>query len=124
MAKAKTTRYQKFVKSEKNKTKLKNKKELPKGTNVTDTKFKVKKIIIRDKIKDTGTGDKYVAPIKEILSKLQHFNNGVRTEALSSLSRYLSSSESSSATVSLRNILLALVPLVLDKERNVSFLYV
>lgn len=45
------SRHRKFVKSEKSKTKLKSK--LPKGLNVTKTEFKIKKIVIREQIKDT-----------------------------------------------------------------------
>lgn len=47
------TRYKKFVKSEKAKTKLKGAK-LPKGLNVTKTDFKIKKIVIREQIRDTS----------------------------------------------------------------------
>lgn len=51
------TRHRKFIKSEKTKTKLKGAK-LPKGLNVTKTEFKVRKIVIRDQIKDpTVIGD-------------------------------------------------------------------
>lgn len=46
------SRHRKFVKSEKAKTKLKGNK-LAKGLNVTKTDFKIKKIIIREQIKDT-----------------------------------------------------------------------
>lgn len=46
------SRHKKFVKSEKAKTKLKGNK-LAKGLNVTKTDFKIKKIIIREQIKDT-----------------------------------------------------------------------
>lgn len=45
------TRHKKFIKSEKAKTKLKSVK-LPKGLNVTKTEFKVRKIIIREQIKE------------------------------------------------------------------------
>lgn len=45
------TRHKKFLKSEKAKTKLKGAK-LPKGLNVTKTEFKVRKIVIRDQIKE------------------------------------------------------------------------
>lgn len=46
------TRHKKFVKSEKAKTKLKGAK-LPKGLNVTKTEFKIKKIVIREQLKDS-----------------------------------------------------------------------
>lgn len=45
------TRHKQFLKSEKAKTKLKGAK-LPKGLNVTKTEFKVRKIVIRDQIKE------------------------------------------------------------------------
>lgn len=47
------SRYKKFIKSEKAKTKLKGAK-LPKGLNVTKTDFKIKKIVIREQIRDTS----------------------------------------------------------------------
>lgn len=51
------TRHRKFIKSERAKTKLKGAK-LPKGLNVTKTEFKVRKIVIRDQIKEpTVIGD-------------------------------------------------------------------
>lgn len=45
------TRHKKFLKSEKAKTKFKGAK-LPKGLNVTKTEFKVRKIVIRDQLKE------------------------------------------------------------------------
>lgn len=48
------TRHKKFLKSEKTKTKLKCAK-LPKGLNVTKTEFKVRKIVIRDQLKEQAT---------------------------------------------------------------------
>lgn len=51
-------RHQKDLKSEKAKVKLKTKtKQLPKGLNVTDTSFKVKKILIRDQLKKQNETD-------------------------------------------------------------------
>lgn len=46
------TRHKKFLKSEKAKTKLKGAK-LQKGLNVTKTDFKIKKIVIREQLKDS-----------------------------------------------------------------------
>lgn len=46
------SRHKKFVKSEKAKTKLKGAK-LEKGLNITKTDFKIKKIVIREQIRDT-----------------------------------------------------------------------
>lgn len=50
------TRHKKFLKSEKAKTKLKGAK-LQKGLNVTKTEFKVRKIVIRDQIKESTIVD-------------------------------------------------------------------
>jgi len=49
----KGNRHVKRLKSEKAKLKLKTKKsnQLPKGLNITDTSFKVKKILIREQLK-------------------------------------------------------------------------
>lgn len=52
LSSAKMTRHAKFTKSEKAKTKLKGNK-LAKGLNVTKTEFKIKKIIIRDQIRES-----------------------------------------------------------------------
>lgn len=51
---AKKTAHQKRLKDEKNKTKLKvsHKTILPKGQNITNTSFKVKKIVIRGQLKE------------------------------------------------------------------------
>ena len=52
------TGYRKFKKQENSKVKLKaSKKLLPKGQNVTDTNFKVKKIVIRDQVHEHKVGE-------------------------------------------------------------------
>lgn len=50
----KNNRHKKNIKSEKSKVKLKQAKAklLPKGQNITDTTFKVKKIVIREQLKE------------------------------------------------------------------------
>lgn len=50
----KNNRHKKNIKSEKSKVKLKQTKAklLPKGQNITDTTFKVKKIIIKEQLKE------------------------------------------------------------------------
>lgn len=48
----------KFIKKEKAKVKLKSSKTvLPKGQNLTDTNFKVKKIVIKDQVKPHEKGE-------------------------------------------------------------------
>lgn len=49
-------KHKKFLKSEKAKIKLKGVK-LPKGLNVTKTDFKIKKIVIKDQLKDSFNED-------------------------------------------------------------------
>lgn len=44
-------RHTKKLKSEKAKVKLKGSKLLPKGTNITDTSFKIKQIVVREQLK-------------------------------------------------------------------------
>lgn len=52
-------KHKKFLKSEKSKVKLKDNKDkkLPKGLNVTKTDFKVKKIVIKEQIRNTFNAD-------------------------------------------------------------------
>lgn len=58
--------YKRFKKQEKAKVKLKgNKTLLPKGQNVTDTTFKVKKIVVKEQLKQHGE--------QELLTK-KHLN--------------------------------------------------
>lgn len=47
----------KKIKSEKAKVKLKGSNHLPKGTNVTDTSFKIKQIVIREQLKTSTTSE-------------------------------------------------------------------
>lgn len=49
--------HMKKLKSEKAKVKLKGSKHLPKGTNVTDTSFKIKQIVIREQLKAANEAD-------------------------------------------------------------------
>lgn len=66
--------YKRFKKQEKVKVKLKgNKALLPKGQNVTDTTFRVKKIIIKEQLKEHGE--------QEILTK-KHLNVKVSIKLL------------------------------------------
>lgn len=91
------TRYQKFLKSEKSKTKLKNKqakkKDLPRGTNVTKTNFKVKQIVIKEQLKQHGDNEALSARklnAKELLSRLNHFNTQSCKDALEGIKELIS----------------------------------
>ncbi|CAH4037999.1 unnamed protein product [Pieris brassicae] len=96
MHKTGATRHKKFLKAEKSKTKLKGKKdpELPKGTNVTKTNFKVKKIVIKEQLKKHVQSEALSTRklnVKELLSRLNHFNATSRTDALDGLKEIISS---------------------------------
>ncbi|CAG5028729.1 unnamed protein product [Parnassius apollo] len=121
MHKTGATRYQKFLKSEKAKTKLKGKKGLPKGTNVTKTNFKVKKIVIKEQLKkhdNTEVLSSRKLNIKELLSRLTHFNTNARMEALSGL-KELITLHRHSLEENLGNLIHGITPLVLNVEKVV-----
>ncbi|XP_061392514.1 testis-expressed protein 10 homolog [Musca vetustissima] len=77
--------HKKKLRAEKAKVKLKGAK-LPKGLNVTKTEFKVRKITIREQLKEAQfvDGIKQVN-LKECLSKLKHHSSNFRSEALKNL---------------------------------------
>ncbi|XP_047025457.1 testis-expressed protein 10 homolog [Helicoverpa zea] len=116
------TRRQKFLKSEKSKTKLKAKnKELPRGTNVTKTNFKVKKIVIREQLKKHGETEALSTRklnIKELLSRLNHFNTHSRTDALNGL-KELIESHPEVLEHNLGELVHGITPLVLNIEKVV-----
>lgn len=119
------TRRQKFLKSEKSKTKLKGKnKELPKGTNVTKTNFKVKKIVLREQLKKHGETEALSTrklSIKELLSRLNHFNTHSRTEALNGIKELIELHPEVLET-NLGELVHGVTPLVLNIEKVVSYL--
>lgn len=77
--------HKKKIRAEKAKVKLKGAK-LPKGLNVTKTEFKVRKIVIREQLKDAQYVDglKQIN-LKECISKLKHHSSNFRIEALRNL---------------------------------------
>lgn len=119
------TRYQKFLKSEKSKTKLKSKKDLPKGTNVTKTNFKVKKIVIKEQLKkhsETEALSTRKLNAKELLSRLNHFNTHSRTDALNGM-KELITLHPDVLDQNLGQFIHGVSPLVLNIEKVVSFHY-
>ncbi|CAK1585263.1 unnamed protein product [Parnassius mnemosyne] len=121
MHKTGATRYQKFLKSEKAKTKLKGKKDLPKGTNVTKTNFKVKKIVLKEQLKkhdNTEVLSSRKLNIKELLSRLSHFNKNARMEALTGL-KELITLHRESLEENLGNLIHGITPLILNVEKEV-----
>uniref|UniRef100_A0A8D8RUF7 Testis-expressed sequence 10 protein homolog n=1 Tax=Cacopsylla melanoneura TaxID=428564 RepID=A0A8D8RUF7_9HEMI len=85
------TGHKKFVKKEKARVKLKKsyKTILPKGLNVTNTEFKVKRIVIREQLKERGENELLSAHrklnVKELMSRLKHNNSAVKQDGLSGL---------------------------------------
>lgn len=127
MHKTGATRYQKFLKAEKAKTKLKGKKdkELPKGTNVTKTNFKVKKIVIKEQLKKHLQSEALTSRklnIKELLSRLNHFNTKSRTDALDGLKEIITLFPEVLER-NLGQLLLNVTPLVLNIEKLVCIIY-
>uniref|UniRef100_A0A1B6D5G6 Pre-rRNA-processing protein Ipi1 N-terminal domain-containing protein n=1 Tax=Clastoptera arizonana TaxID=38151 RepID=A0A1B6D5G6_9HEMI len=85
--------YKHFKKAENSKVKLKGtKKVLPKGLNVTDTNFKIKKIILQDPLKKYVEGEilsKKHLNLQELLSRLKHHNSNMKLQALSGLNELI-----------------------------------
>ncbi|XP_015115858.1 testis-expressed protein 10 [Diachasma alloeum] len=120
----KNHRHQKNLKSERSKVKLKAKKPkiLPKGQNLTDTSFKVKKIIIREQLKSHEL-DEIVSRrklnVKELLTRLQHHNSAVRQEAIKELKEILQNYPPELLSSHLNALLQGISSLALDKERDI-----
>ncbi|KAL6418476.1 hypothetical protein ACFW04_012061 [Cataglyphis niger] len=122
---AKNHKRLKRLKSERAKVKLKAKKsihQLPKGLNVTDTSFKIKKILIREQLQhrdETEILSTRKLNIKDLLTRLRHHNSTVREETLRQLKdillRYPLKVLHSQLSVLLRGI----AALSIDKEKDV-----
>lgn len=110
--------HKKKLRAEKAKVKLKGAK-LPKGLNVTKTEFKVRKILIREQLRDTQYHDgQKLVNLKEILSKLKHHSSNFRIESLKNL-REAITSHHSSLLKSLGNVMQGVAAISLDIERDV-----
>lgn len=121
------TRYQRFLKSEKSKTKLKSKsKDLPRGTNVTKTNFKVKKIVLQTQLTKHGESEALSSrklSVKELLTRLNHFNTRSRTDALQGL-KELFTLHPEVLEQNLGELIHGITPLVLNIEKVVSKIWV
>ncbi|XP_072748288.1 testis-expressed protein 10 [Anoplolepis gracilipes] len=122
---AKNHRRLKRLKSEKAKTKLKTKKsinQLPKGLNITDTSFKIKKILIREQLQhrdETEILSTYKLNIKDLLTRLRHHNSTVREESLRQLKDILLRYSPKILHSQLSSLLRGVAALSLDKEKEV-----
>ncbi|XP_071650620.1 testis-expressed protein 10 homolog [Temnothorax longispinosus] len=115
----------KRLKSEKSKIKLKTKRSvtsLPKGLNITDTSFKVKKILIREQLKqrsETEILSSRKLNIDDLLTRFRHYNSTVREDALRQLKDILSRNSPKTLHSHVNSLLRGIAALSLDKERNV-----
>jgi len=113
--------------AEKAKTKLKPKtapgKHLPKGTNVTKTEFKVSKIVIPSQLRgadQSGPVTKKKLGLKDVLSKLGHFSQSVRTDGLEGLKELVTGPQGGSLVLdNLASIVTKVTPITADKEPKI-----
>ncbi|CAD1469198.1 unnamed protein product, partial [Heterotrigona itama] len=121
---AKDHKYLKRLKSEKMKTKFKAKKikHLPKDLNIMDPSFKVKTIVIREQLKQHDKMEilsKRKLNIKDLLSRLQHYNSTVRQNAVKELKEILSKHSFKLLSSQFGPLLQGVCALSLDKERDI-----
>ncbi|XP_036144393.1 testis-expressed protein 10 homolog isoform X2 [Monomorium pharaonis] len=122
---SKNHKHLKRLKSEKAKVKLKAKKSverLPKGSNVTNTLFKVKKILIREQLKrrdETEIVSTRKLCIDDLLTRFRHHNSTVREDALKQLREILLQHPPRSLHSRLNSLLRGIVALSLDKDKDV-----
>ncbi|KAF3421246.1 hypothetical protein E2986_05235 [Frieseomelitta varia] len=121
---AKGHKYLKRLKSEKMKTKLKAKKtkHLPKDLNITDPSFKVRTIVIREQLKQHDKVEilsKRKLNIKDLLSRLQHYNSTVRQDAVKELKEILSEHSFKLLSSQFGPLLQGVCALSLDKEKDI-----
>ncbi|CAL7950958.1 unnamed protein product [Xylocopa violacea] len=114
----------KRLKSEKAKVKLKTKnaKHLPKGLNITDPSFKVKKIVIREQLKQHDSSEilsRRKLNVKDLLSRLQHHNSTVRQDAVKELKEILCEHSLNLLSSQFGPLLQGICALSLDKERYI-----
>ncbi|XP_030564723.1 testis-expressed protein 10 [Drosophila novamexicana] len=113
--------HKKNIRAEKAKVKLKGAK-LPKGLNVTKTDFKVRKIEIREQLREshlpTNNGQRQLN-LKEALSRLKHHNLKFRTDALRNVRDAVKAGQASHLIGHLNELLQGIAAGALDIERDV-----
>ncbi|XP_018303514.1 testis-expressed sequence 10 protein homolog, partial [Mycetomoellerius zeteki] len=114
----------KRLKLEKAKVKLKAKTvhQLTKGSNATDTSFKVKKILIREQLKqrdETEVLSTRKLNIDDLLTRFRHHNSTVRQDALKQLKDMLLQNPPKSLHSRLNSLLHGIAALSLDKEKEI-----
>lgn len=112
-------KHKKVLRSEKAKVKLKGTK-LPKGQNISKTDFKVKKILIREQLSDTGVSDGvHKVNIKDLLGKLRQNNSSIKQDSLKSIKEAISSSPGDFFSKHLGEVVQSTGQLCLDVDRDV-----
>ncbi|GAB0088764.1 hypothetical protein DMENIID0001_032280 [Sergentomyia squamirostris] len=114
-------KHKKVLRSEKAKVKLKGVKLL-KAQNVTKTDFKVKKIIVREQLREeseTATEGIPKVNIKDLLGKLRHNNPTIKQDSLKSIREVIGSNPEELFPKHLGEILQTIGQMCLDIEKDV-----
>lgn len=119
----KSTSYRKIKKLERSKVKIKSHKTpLPKGQNVTDTNFKVKKIIIKDQVHSHKEGEllsKKKLSCQELLGRLTHHNVAIKLDALSGLKELITEFSEQILETNLAPLIESISKLTLDESKDI-----
>ncbi|XP_066261800.1 testis-expressed protein 10 homolog [Euwallacea similis] len=120
----KNQRHKKNIKAEKAKVKLKSTKTkfLPKGQNVTNTAFKVRAIVLPEQLKDKASESilsKRKLNIKDLLSRVRHYNENVRNSACEELLEVIRVFTEEIVQQHVSQITLAISGLMQDRQRKV-----
>uniref|UniRef100_A0A182JFZ7 Pre-rRNA-processing protein Ipi1 N-terminal domain-containing protein n=1 Tax=Anopheles atroparvus TaxID=41427 RepID=A0A182JFZ7_ANOAO len=112
----------KFKKAEKSKVKLKGAK-LPKGTNITKTNFKVRKIVIPEQLKLRNLTDPTVLShrslsLKDCLAKLKHSNASSKCDGMRGIREIITKMPSELQRL-LSSVIKDVASLAIDVERDV-----
>lgn len=114
------TGYRSLKKQDRSKVKLKETKtHLPKGQNVTDTNFRVKKVIIRDQVHQHKVGEilnKKNLSCQELITRLSHHNVGLKIDALSGLKELLTQHAKHIIESNVANLIESISKLTLDES--------
>ncbi|XP_069669072.1 testis-expressed protein 10 homolog isoform X1 [Periplaneta americana] len=115
--------HKKHERKEKSKVKLKTKKTvLTKAQNITDARFKIRKIVLPDQLKTTVRKDSVIPKrhnVKELLSKLRHHNLSMRKESLAGLHELVTHRPEEIFGLYLAAVIEGVSELVIDLEKDV-----
>ncbi|KAL0279956.1 UNVERIFIED_CONTAM: hypothetical protein PYX00_001396 [Menopon gallinae] len=114
-------KYKKKLRAEKAKVKLK-KKKLPKGQNITDTSFKVKKIITVEQLKQTKENEpvsSWNVPLKDLLIHLGHHNKSSRLNGLNGIKEVLANYPDVLKGPTLKTTVMKVLECMTDTEKKI-----